>query len=217
MFVTPHSTTPDQAIRWLKEGNARFTKGQSIHQPFDEARLAAAADGQRPFAAVVSCSDSRCPVEILFDQSLGDLFVVRAAGNVCGPDQIGSIDFAVDALQTPAVVVLGHSLCGAVSAALQPARPLGHLGNLLARIQPAVDAAKTAHPQLPDADLVSHAIRANVWQAVSDLIHNSPLTRERLADARLTVVGALYDVATGQVEWLGPHPHQNKWLNRLSQ
>jgi len=204
---------PDEALRTLRDGNDRFTAGTPGHPRQDVARAAATArDGQFPLATVLSCSDSRVPVEIVFDAGIGDLFVVRVAGNVADVDEIGSIEYGVGHLGTPLLVVLGHSKCGAVTAVVTDAEVHGLIPPLVENIRPAAAAARQAFPDLAAADLVPEAIRANVWQTIDDICHNSPATRELLAAGKLMIVGAVYDLETGSVNWLGPHPDQGRLL-----
>ena len=204
---------PDEALRTLRDGNDRFTAGTLEHPRQDIARAAATArDGQFPIATVLSCSDSRVPVEILFDGGIGDLFVVRVAGNVADVDEIGSIEYGVGHLGTPLLIVLGHSKCGAVTAVVTDAEVHGLIPPLVANIRPAAETARQAFPDLAAADLVPEAIRANVWQTIDDICHNSPATRELLAAGKLMIVGAVYDLETGRVNWLGPHPDQGRLL-----
>ena len=204
-------TSADEALRLLKEGNVRYGDGKPQHPRQDRARRAlTAAQGQHPLAAVLTCADSRVPPEIIFDQGIGDLFVVRVAGNIADTDEVGSIEYAVDHLGTPLVVVLGHTQCGAVGAVLDDAKLPPNLAALVAPIKPAVDKAREANPDAAKDVLLKAAITGNVWQAVEDMLRLSPLIRERVKDGRAQVVGALYDLDSGQVQWLGPHPDQEK-------
>lgn len=201
----------DEALRLLKEGQARYVDGKPLHPRQDQARRAlTAAQGQHPLAAVLACSDSRVPPEIIFDQGIGDLFVVRVAGNVAATDEIGSIEYAVDHLAVPLVVVLGHSQCGAVSAVVDDTKLPPNIANLVEPIKPAVDKARGANPGAAKDLLLKAAITGNVWQAIEDMLRLSPLIREKVKDGRAQVVGAIYDIDSGQVQWLGPHPDQEK-------
>jgi carbonic anhydrase len=202
-------TAADAALRQLQQGNQRYADDHAKHPNAGEKRRHETAEkGQRPFATILSCSDSRVPVETVFDQGVGDVFVVRVAGAVGGPSETATIEYGVDHLGTPLLVVLGHTQCGAVTAAATHAELHGHLAELAARIAPAVNAAALAHPELKGRDLVPFAIEANVWQSLADLFAASRVTRERVAAGRLAAVGAIYDIATGKVKWLGPHPQQ---------
>jgi carbonic anhydrase len=205
--------SPDEALKMLQDGHARYLEGKP-HYPHQgrERRALTAGQGQHPFAAVLSCADSRVPVELIFDQGIGDLFVVRVAGSVAGADAIGSLEYAVDHLATPLVVLLGHTQCGAVAAVLENAKLPPNVAALLAPIKPAVDQAKADNPGGDKEVLLNAAIKDNVWQAMEDLLQNSPLIRERVKNGKVKVLGALYEIDTGQVQWLGPHPDQEKLL-----
>ncbi len=198
--------TADQALTALREGNTRYQSGQPSHPRADQTRMKETGQGgQHPVATIVSCSDSRVPVEILFDQGIGDVFVVRVAGNVCGVDEIGSAEYAVDHLGTPLVVVLGHAQCGAVTAAATDAPLHGSIRGLVDKIRPAVEKAQKDQPDLHGKDLVRAAIEANVWQSIEDLLKHSAAIRERVRAGKLKVLGAIYDLETGEVRWLGEH------------
>jgi methyl-accepting chemotaxis protein len=210
---TDPTLTPEGALARLTQGNARFVAGNSQNPNTGKERLAdTAQNGQHPFATVISCSDSRVPVERLFDQGIGDIFVVRVAGNVCATDEIGSIEYGVDHLQTPLLVVLGHTNCGAVTAVVTGAELHGNIPPLLDNIKPALAVAQKKFPNLTGKDLVPAAIEANVWQSVDDLMKSSPATRERVKNGKLKIVGAVYDIETGNVNWLGAHPGQARLL-----
>ena len=197
----------------LKDGNARYLEGKATHPHQDAARRAlTAGQGQHPFAAVLSCSDSRAPVELIFDQGLGDLFVVRVAGNVAATDEIGTMEYAVDHLGTPVVVVLGHSQCGAVTAAVEGTKLPGSMGVLVAPIKPAVDKAKADNPGAATEALVAAAVKENVFQAMEDVLQKSPLIKAAVKAGKTKLLGAVYELDTGQVQWLGPHPNQEKLL-----
>jgi len=203
----------DEALKRLKDGNVRYVEGKASHPRQDAARRAlTAGQGQHPFATVLSCSDSRVPVELIFDQGLGDLFVVRVAGNVAATDEIGSMEYAVDHLSTPVVLVLGHSQCGAVTAVVENAKLPGSIGALVAPIKPAVAKAREDHPGAGAEALVSAAVKENVFQAMEDVLQKSPLIKANVKAGKTKLVGAVYELDTGQVQWLGPHPNQEKLL-----
>ena len=198
-----------EATRILKEGNERYVEGKARHpHQGRERRALTSAQGQHPLATVLTCSDSRVPPEIIFDQGLGDLFVVRVAGNVAATDEIGSIEYAVDHLNTPLVVVMGHTQCGAVSAVLNNAKLPPNIAALTEPIKPAVAQAKADHPGAAQDVLLAAAIKDNVWQAIADMLEQSPILRDKIKAGQVRVVGAVYDIDTGKVEWLGPHPDQ---------
>jgi carbonic anhydrase len=208
--ATPGIST-DEAMRVLKAGNARYVEGKPQHPHQDRARRAlTTAQGQHPLAAVLTCSDSRAPAEIIFDQGIGDIFVIRVAGNVAATDEIGSIEYAVDHLGTPLVLVLGHSQCGAVTAVVDDTKLPPNIANLVAPIQPAVKKAREANPDAAKEVLLQAAITDNVWQAIDDMLRSSPIIREKVRGNQVQVVGALYDLDSGQVQWLGLHPDQAK-------
>jgi carbonic anhydrase len=201
----------DEAMRVLKAGNARYVEGKPQHPHQDRARRAlTAAQGQHPLATMLTCSDSRVPAEIIFDQGIGDIFVVRVAGNVAATDEIGSIEYAVDHLAVPVVMVLGHSQCGAVTAVVENSKLPPNIASLVAPIKPAVDKAREANPEAAKDVLLNAAITDNVWQAIDDMLRQSPIIREKVRDNQVQAVGALYDLDSGQVQWLGPHPDQAK-------
>jgi carbonic anhydrase len=208
---TKSGISADEAMRILKAGNARYVEGKLQHPHQDRARRAlTAAQGQHPLATVLTCSDSRVPAEIIFDQGIGDIFVIRVAGNVAATDEIGSIEYAVDHLAVPLVMVLGHSQCGAVTAVVDNSKLPPNIASLVAPIKPAVDKAREANPQAARDVLLKAAITDNVWQAIDDMLRQSPIIPEKVKGSLVQVVGALYDLDSGQVQWLGPHPDQAK-------
>jgi len=200
---------PNTAQEVLEEGNGRYAAGKALHPNQDRERRAdTTTGGQHPFVTVLACSDSRVPVEVLFDRGIGDIFVVRVAGNVVNTDEAGSIEYGVDHLETPLMVVLGHSHCGAVTAVAGHAELHGNIPPLVKNIEKAVEVVKAARPELSGGALVEEAIKANVWQSIDDLLKVSEATRKRIKWNKLKVVGALYDIESGKVTWLGPHPKQ---------
>ena len=205
--------SPDEAISLLKEGNARFMLGNPIHPNINkERRIETTENGQHPFATVIACSDSRVPVEMLFDQGIGDIFVIKVAGNVCDVDEIASIEYGVDHLGTPVLVVLGHSHCGAVTAVCEDAEVHGSIPQLVDNIVPVVKKIKEEEPDLHGKDLVDEAVAANVFQSIDDLLKNSKATRDRVKSGKLKIVGAVYDIHSGSINWLGQHKKQKSML-----
>jgi carbonic anhydrase len=203
----------DEAARILKEGNGRYVEGKPRHPRQDrERRAMTAGQGQHPLAAVLTCSDSRVPPEIIFDQGIGDIFVVRVAGNGATANEIGSIEYAVDHLVTPLVMVLGHTQCGAVTAVVDDDKLPPNITALVEPIRPAVAKAREDHPDAAKDVLLNAAIKNNVWQAIADILGASPIIREKVKDGKVRVVGALYEIDSGQVQWLGPHPEQDSLL-----
>lgn len=207
------SVSADESLRLLKEGNSRYIDGKLQHPRQNrERRALTAAQGQHPLATVLTCSDSRVPPEILFDQGIGDIFVVRVPGNVAATDEIGAIEYAVDHLATPVVVVLGHSQCGAVTAVLDDAEMTPNLAALVEPIKPPVAKAREDHPDAAKDVLLNAAIRDNVWESIADMLRQSPTIREKVKNGQVRLVGALYEIDSGKVQWLGPHPEQDKLL-----
>jgi carbonic anhydrase len=206
------TVTPAQAVSQLKEGNVRFVSDKSAFPRQGPARLSETAPAQRPIATVLTCSDSRIPVEKIFDQGIGDLFVTRVAGNVCDVDETGTIEYGVDYLGTPILLVLGHTKCGAVTAVATKAEVEGSIPQLVDNIGPAVERAHKSNPSLESKDLVPAATIENVWQSIEDLIHRSAIVREKIVEGALKVYGGLYHLEDGTVEWLGPHPRQTALL-----
>lgn len=195
-----HPVSPEMGLQMLAEGNLRFALGQPAHPNTSfSRRLLTTTDGQAPFATIIACSDSRVPVEILFDQGVGDLFVIKVAGNVADTDEIGSAEYGVDHLGTPVLMVLGHTYCGAVTAVTTGAEVHGSIPLLVDNIAPAVEKAKHAHPAAEKAELINAAIEENVWQSIDDIMAKSHAIAERAAAGKVVVVGAIYDILTGKV------------------
>ncbi len=194
-----------QALTRLIEGNRRFVAGQRGDSgAVDSARRDGLVAGQNPFAVILGCSDSRVPAEIVFDQGLGDLFVIRIAGNIVAPSQIGSIEFAAGQFGTPLVVVLGHTQCGAVGATVeQVARPVEqqspNLHAIVERIRPSVEPLMGRHE---GDELMQAAVRANIRASVQALRHGSEILERLVQDGSLSIVGAEYSLETGVVEVL---------------
>ncbi len=208
------SMSADEAMALLSEGNARYVESLAQHpNQGPDRRNATATTGQQPFATILSCSDSRVPTEVVFDRGVGDIFVIRVAGNVANVDQIGSIEYAVAHLSSPLLVVLGHTKCGAVEAVTHGASLHGNIIPIAKAICPAVGAASKDNPSATGEALVNEAIKANVWQAIEDIFLTSPITVGRVKTGKLKVVGAVYDIKTGMVNWMGPHPRQEKLLS----
>ena len=202
--------TAREVLQILREGNARFVAGKSTHPRLDRQRLQQAgteSQADHAIATVLTCSDSRVPVELLFDQGIMDLFVVRVAGNVVRTDEAGSIEYGLAHVHTPLLVVLGHTQCGAVTAVTQAmlgrSQPLErNIPPLVAPIGVAVRKAMDAHPELHGEAVIPAAIEQNIWQGVEDLFMMSPATRELVRQGLVLVTGAMYDVKTGRVTWL---------------
>jgi carbonic anhydrase len=192
------SVTAAAALKQLKEGNARFVEGNVKHPNQSSVSRTELAKGQRPFAIILGCADSRTSPEIVFDQGLGDLFVLRVAGNVLNNETLGSIEFAVEELGSPLIVVLAHERCGAVKAARDTiaahGTAPGHIQSLVKALEPAVATTAAA-----DADVTA---KANALHVAKTLSNSEPFLKEKVATGKLTVVGAHYDLDTGKVEFL---------------
>ena len=201
-----------QALQRLREGNHRFvTDGVGKGSGSDQSRRSELVDGQKPFAIVLGCSDSRVPAEIVFDQGLGDLFVIRVAGNIVAPSQIGSVEFAASVFGTPLVVVMGHTKCGAVVATLEELeRPTGNrspnLQTIVNLIRPSVEVLLEGGLRDDPDELLRAAIRANIRSSVRQLKAGSKIIEELTEKGRLLVVGAEYSLETGIVEFFDGLP-----------
>ena len=194
-----------EALTRLRDGNRRFVTDQTTAPALSsQARRAALLAGQEPFAIVLGCSDSRVPAELVFDQGLGDLFVIRVAGNVVAPSQVGSVEFAAARFGTRLVVVMGHTQCGAITATLEEI--LGHatsqsrnLSSIVDRVRPSVEALMSGRRNEDPNALVHDAVRANVQASVDHLRHGSELLEQLIREDGLLVVGAEYSLETGVV------------------
>lgn len=185
---------PNAALKRLMDGNQRFVHQLSEHPDQSQARIQEVAQAQQPFAALLSCADSRVPPEILFDEGIGDLFDIRVAGNIVTPEVLGSLEYAVDILGTPLIMVLGHERCGAVTAAVQGKRLSGHIDSFVKAIKPAISKIEGESD-----DLVDNAVVANVQYQIQKLKQNSNILSQRLLDGKLKIVGGRYDLDTGEV------------------
>ena len=196
--ATPPPRTAEGALRALKEGNGRFASGQSAPHDVQKA-LRTTAEGQAPFVAVLSCIDSRVPVETVFDLTIGHVFSARVAGNVVGGDVIGSLEYACGVAGTPLMVVLGHTNCGAVKGACDGVE-LGRLTGLLEKIRPSVESVSTDGARTSEnADWVDAVAHANVERSKAALLEESAVLRELAETGEIGLVGAMYDVRTGRV------------------
>jgi carbonic anhydrase len=187
----------DAALAELKAGNAHHVAKRYQRPNQTAARQRETASGQHPHSAILTCADSRLPPELIFDRGIGDMFVARVAGNVAGDDEIASFEYAAEHFNLPLIVVMGHTKCGAVDAAVKGGELPGKLPSLIAAIRPAVD--RTAHQP---GDRVDNAVRANVEDVVAKLKGSKPILSERVASGTLRIVGAVYTLETGKVEWL---------------
>ncbi len=197
------SMTPDDALRALKQGNTRFASGNSTNFDWKAQAESTAADGQFPHSIVLSCLDSRVPVEAVFDQGIGDVFVGRVAGNFENVDMLGSFEFGTAVAGSKLIVVLGHSKCGAVMGAIDQAK-LGNLTPTLENIEPAVRDVRMGSMgrTSKDSDLVDRVVEANFRRTVREIQSRSEVLSGLVAKGDLKVVGAVYDLGSGRVAWL---------------
>jgi carbonic anhydrase len=205
--------TPDEVLTRLKQGNERYLTGVSKHRRIDiERRVETAKFGQKPLSTIVGCSDSRVPTEVVFDQGFADVFVVRLAGNVCDTAGLATVEYGVAYLGTPLIVVLGHSKCGAVDGAVSGAQFDGQLNNLMRMIAPAVAEARMDHPKASHEELLDAAIQKNVFLTMENIMTGSPPVRKKLKSGEVQIVGAVRDLESGKVTWLGRHPKESEIL-----
>jgi carbonic anhydrase len=213
---------PDKALQLLVEGNKRFYSGKPTYPHTGAARCRQAGtedQADHAIATVIACSDSRVPVELIFDAGLMDIFTIRVAGNVCDTDEIGSIEYGLAHVHTPVFVMLGHTQCGAVTAVTHGLQGHGkplerNIPKLVDNIIPAVRKAMADHADLHDDAVIPHAIQENVWQGIQDLFMKSPVTRKLVKAGSVKVVGAIYDVGSGMVNWL-PDEKVDKILEKV--
>jgi carbonic anhydrase len=193
--------TPAQALAELKAGNERFVAGKSLHRDFP-AQVKATAGGQYPFAVVLSCLDSRQPIEIVLDQGVGDIFSARVAGNVLNDDILGSLEFACKVSGAKLIAVIGHSNCGAIKGAIDDVQ-LGNLTGLLTKVKPAIDAVPEDDQARTSKNykFVDEVSEANVKLVLKEIRERSPILREMLDDGEIGLVGGMYDLKTGKVEF----------------
>lgn len=189
--------TGNEALKILKEGNKRFCKGKPIHPNQAPEKRTELTKGQRPFAVILCCSDSRVPPEIIFDRGLGDIFVVRVAGNITDDIIIGSIEYAVEHLNVPLVIVLGHERCGAADVAVKGEKAPGKIQNIIEKIKPALLQARKEK-----GDLLTNTIFANIKQSVNIITKSKPILAEKIKAGKLKVAGAIYHLEKGYVELL---------------
>jgi carbonic anhydrase len=201
-----------EALERLREGNLRFaTDGATRRKTMSQQRRLELAQGQEPFAIILGCSDSRVPAEIVFDQGLGDLFVIRVAGNIVAPSQVASVEFAAEQYGSRLVVVLGHSQCGAILATLEDLeRRSGersrNLDSILGRIRPSIEPLLTTRLASDHDALVREAVRANIRASTDHLRHGSRVLEQLIDENGLLVVGAEYSLETGVVDFIHPAP-----------
>jgi carbonic anhydrase len=203
---------PLEALDRLREGNRRFVASESeASAGSHHARRTALVDGQEPFAIILGCSDSRVPAELVFDQGFGDLFVIRVAGNIVAPSQVGSVEFAAGRFGTPLVVVMGHSQCGAITATLEvltgtATQDSRNLRSIVDRVRPSVESVLESRKDADPDRLIQDAVRANVRASADHLRHGSELLERLIHQDRLLVVGAEYSLQTGVVDFFDGIP-----------
>lgn len=200
-----------EALKRLQEGNQRFVSNKCRNLSLSDSQRAELSKEQSPLAIILGCSDSRVPAEIVFDQGLGDLFVIRVAGNIVAPSQIGSVEFAASRFGTPLVVVLGHSQCGAILATLeelqQPSENQSrNVRSIVDRVRPSVEALLATELKNDHEALVRQSVRANIRASVSHLRHGSELLEQLIDSDKLIIVGAEYSLETGLVEFFDSMP-----------
>lgn len=199
VLVFASSQKGEEAFTKLMEGNKRFVSGNLVQKDLGDAKRKELAKGQHPFAIVVACSDSRVSPEIIFDQGLGELFVVRVAGNVVDSIALGSIEYAAEHLHAPLLIILGHTHCGAVTAAVdEKGKPEGNIGAIVKKIVPAVKKAKAKGGSREE--VIANAIKENVLLVEKRIEKNSPILKHLIEKGELNVVSAIYDISSGKVE-----------------
>ncbi len=209
--------TAEQALKLLQEGNARWVSGDVTNPNIEPSRRQRLSDlGQKPFVTVITCADSRLPVERVFDRGVGEVFTIRVAGNIAGTSETGTVEYGLEHLKTPLLVVMGHTKCGAVGAAASGAKVGGKVADIIQSIMPAVERTRRANPGLDGTELAAASVKENVWQTIFDLMRTSDECREMIAKGHVRVVGAVCDISTGKVEWMGEHPWQSELLRALS-
>ncbi|MDR3110127.1 MAG: carbonic anhydrase [Planctomycetaceae bacterium] len=221
LFVLPfafaanhHDSTPKvepaAALQKLQEGNSRFVVGNTQHPNANtDCAKETAEHGQHPFATILCCSDSRVPLSVVFDQGIGDIFSVCAAGNVTGPAQNGSIEYGVAHTGTRLVVVLGHTKCGAVTAACTNGGHECNIETLMRAIAPAVKRTEASTGKT-GAEIIEPCCKENVYLQIEQLYRCSEILREAARSGELQIVGAIYDVSTGKVDFIGAHPKNDE-------
>ncbi|HHP7241811.1 MAG TPA: carbonic anhydrase [Cyclobacteriaceae bacterium] len=186
-----------EALNQLTEGNKRYASGNLKHPHTDMSWRESLTSGQHPFAVILSCADSRVVPELIFDAGLGDLFVIRVAGNIAKEKVVGSIEYAVKFLGTKLILVLGHENCGAVNASLSADEPVGHIGALIEKIKPAVYMAKRMK-----GDLLTNAIQVNAELVAEELKDSRPILQEHVASGNVKIFPAYYQLSNGEVKLL---------------
>ena len=191
----------DEALQKLMDGNKRYVTGDLAEKDIGDTKRKELVKGQKPFAIVVTCSDSRVPPEILVDQGLGDIFIIRVAGNVVDPIALGSIEYAAEHLNAPLLFILGHTKCGAVTASLEAeGNTEGNIGAIVKKIMPAADAAKKKGGTKDE--ILETAIHENVKNVYKDSMNKSKIINHLASEGKLKIVGGCYDITTGNIEMI---------------
>ncbi|NQT35363.1 carbonic anhydrase [bacterium] len=195
--------TADEALNLLTEGNIRFADEKPIYPNLTaERRSDTLEHGQAPFVGILSCSDSRAPVELVFDRGIGDIFSVRNAGNICNYTVLGSFELCVYKFETPLLIVMGHTDCGAIKLAVKRADLPGNIPNVIDRIVPVVESVMEGQPDLSGDQLILEVTKANARQAMEELLSRSEMLREGVEKGNLRIIAAMHDLESGRVEWL---------------
>lgn len=208
--------SPDAALAALKAGNKRFLSGK-IREDYNHLeRIKATATHQYPIACTLACSDSRTPPEAIFDLGIGDLFVCRVAGVTAGVNDVASLEYGTLVLGAPLIVVMGHKNCGAMKAAIADKPLPGSLPHLINEIRPAVERARRENPHADAATLLDAATQEQVMGEVRHLLAVSPVLRKLVSEGKLKVVGAIYDISNGRLDWLGEYPEQSTMVAKIA-
>ena len=196
--------SPEEALIKLKRGNERFIIEKSTFPRVTaQRRSETTAKGQKPFATIITCSDSRTPPEYIFDQGIGDLFVIRVAGNICDNSVLGSVELGMEHIGTSLVVVLGHRNCGVISMAIKNIEMSEAVDGIIAKIKPAILSVRTKNPELTGAELLEAAAKQNALNAMNDIINGSQIIRRAVRLKRVELTAGYYDIENGEIEWLG--------------
>lgn len=197
--------SPEQALALLHEGNQRFVKGNSVYpNQTSHQRIITTIQGQKPFATIISSSDSRVVPALIFDRGIGDLYVVRILGSVAGTDTLASIEYSMTSLKTPLLVVLGNTHSAIIKAAIEGKSIKGHLAQLIGKLEPAIKMTRTLYPQIKGKELLAKTVETNVRQVLHDILGQCPQILKKMRTGEIQVLGAVYDVDTGKVNWIGP-------------
>lgn len=205
--LRPHSA--QEVYAELKAGNKRFVTSQMRHPNTSNLRVRQTArEGQRPFAVLLTCADSAVPPEIIFDQGVGDIYTVRVAGNVANRDQIASVEYAVQSFEAPLVVVMGHTGCSTVKAVVDGSLLPPEFAQLVRNIKSAFSRTRYGAPQLSGKPLLNAVVQMNVWESIEGMLKGSAALRDRVRGGELKIIGANYQIDTGEITWMGAHPDQ---------